>query len=258
MSAMADQQHGPWFNIKMTSYQYRKSHYGDKTILRPSYLHNGISYTGKMTSFYSIGPQGPVSISDKTHYRKISWSLEVGRLVLRMIRSLWNLTGTSTTLLPMCLSNFKTKRWVKLSISRIWDFTRTYQKTSYRILKRDSGCCRLDWCSTVWKAWKRMKYDKGRARPTACTIVPRISLNNDSYFCLLVMVGCNTNILITIKGGMGKLKMHSAIYCIEDISDDRNYISHTLGRMHMVSIFYGPCLKTSLLRVDENAIALCK
>ena len=48
---------GPWFNIKMTSYQYRKSHCGDKTILRPSYLHNGISYTGKMTSFYWISPQ---------------------------------------------------------------------------------------------------------------------------------------------------------------------------------------------------------
>ena len=38
---------GPQFNIKMTSYQYRKSHCGDKTILRPSYRHNGISYTGK-------------------------------------------------------------------------------------------------------------------------------------------------------------------------------------------------------------------
>ena len=36
---------GPWFNIKMSSCQYRKSHCGDKTILRPSYLHNGISYT---------------------------------------------------------------------------------------------------------------------------------------------------------------------------------------------------------------------
>ena len=38
----------------MASYQYRKSHCGDKTILRPSYLHNGISYTGKMTSIYWI------------------------------------------------------------------------------------------------------------------------------------------------------------------------------------------------------------
>ena len=45
---------GPRFNIKMTSYQYRKSHCGDKTILRPSYLHSGISYTGKMTTVYRI------------------------------------------------------------------------------------------------------------------------------------------------------------------------------------------------------------
>ena len=45
---------GPWFNIKTSSYQYRKSHCGDKTILRPSYLHNRISYTGKITSLYWI------------------------------------------------------------------------------------------------------------------------------------------------------------------------------------------------------------
>ena len=48
---------GPWFNIKMSSYQYRKSHCGDKTVVRSSYHHNGISYTGKMTSFYWISPQ---------------------------------------------------------------------------------------------------------------------------------------------------------------------------------------------------------
>ena len=42
---------GPWFNIKI-SYQYRISHCGDKTILWPSYLHNGISCTGKMTSLH--------------------------------------------------------------------------------------------------------------------------------------------------------------------------------------------------------------
>ena len=46
---------GPRFNIKMTSYQYRKSHCGDKTILRPSYLRNGISYTVKITSLYWLG-----------------------------------------------------------------------------------------------------------------------------------------------------------------------------------------------------------
>ena len=46
---------GPWFNIKMSSYQYRKSHCGDKTVVRWSYLHNGNSYTGKMSSLYWIG-----------------------------------------------------------------------------------------------------------------------------------------------------------------------------------------------------------
>ena len=48
---------GPWFNIKMPSYQYRKSHFGDKTVVRSSYLHNGISYTVKMTSLYWIRAQ---------------------------------------------------------------------------------------------------------------------------------------------------------------------------------------------------------
>ena len=43
-----------WFNIKMSSYWYRKSHCGDKTVVRSSYLHNGISYAGKITSFYWI------------------------------------------------------------------------------------------------------------------------------------------------------------------------------------------------------------
>ena len=48
---------GPWFNIKMSSYQHRKSHCGDKTVVRSSYLHNGISYTGKVSSSYWIGAQ---------------------------------------------------------------------------------------------------------------------------------------------------------------------------------------------------------
>ena len=42
------------FNIKMSSYQYRKCHCGDKTVVKSSYLHNGISYTGKTTSLYWI------------------------------------------------------------------------------------------------------------------------------------------------------------------------------------------------------------
>ena len=49
---------GPWFNIKMSFCQYRKSHCGDKTVVRSSYLHNGISYTGKMASFLLNQPPG--------------------------------------------------------------------------------------------------------------------------------------------------------------------------------------------------------
>ena len=45
---------GPRFNIKMSSYQYRKFHCGGKTAVRSSYLHIGISYTGKTTSLYWI------------------------------------------------------------------------------------------------------------------------------------------------------------------------------------------------------------
>ena len=48
---------GGWFNIKIPYYHVRKSHCGDKMVLRSSYIHNGISYTGKMTSLYWISAQ---------------------------------------------------------------------------------------------------------------------------------------------------------------------------------------------------------
>ena len=43
-----------WFNIKMTFYQYRKSHCRDDTVTRSFDLHNKISYAGKMSSLYWI------------------------------------------------------------------------------------------------------------------------------------------------------------------------------------------------------------
>ena len=49
---------GPCFNIKMSSCQYRKSHCGDKTVVRSFYLLNGISYSGKTTSLYWFSPLG--------------------------------------------------------------------------------------------------------------------------------------------------------------------------------------------------------
>ena len=50
--------------------------------------------------------QGLYSLSGKTSYCKISWSLEVARFGFRLFQSLWNLTGPSAAALPRCLSNF--------------------------------------------------------------------------------------------------------------------------------------------------------
>ena len=44
----------PWLSIKMLSYQYRKSHCGDKVSVRSSDLHTGNSCAGKMTYFHWI------------------------------------------------------------------------------------------------------------------------------------------------------------------------------------------------------------
>ena len=59
---------GPWFDIKMPSYQYRKYHCGDKTVVRSAYLHNGISYTGKMASLYWTNP-----LMAPNHYLNHCW-----------------------------------------------------------------------------------------------------------------------------------------------------------------------------------------
>ena len=74
----------------------------------------------------------------KTSNSKISWSFEAARFVFWIVQLLWNLTG-SAALLPMCLSNFKTIRQLELLISRLRGFTGSYDKASYRILKRAAG-----------------------------------------------------------------------------------------------------------------------
>ena len=47
---------GPWFNIKILSDQYRKSHCRDKMVIRSYYLHNGISCSGKTVFYIEWGP----------------------------------------------------------------------------------------------------------------------------------------------------------------------------------------------------------
>ena len=82
---------------------------------------------------------GPVSISEKSSFRKISYSLEAAIFVFRIVRSLWNLTGTSAAVLPMCLSHFKGILLFNVPISWVRDFTRSYGKTSFLILRRGPG-----------------------------------------------------------------------------------------------------------------------
>ena len=85
--------------------------------------------------------QGLYSLSGKTSYRKISWSLEAARFGSKLFQSLWNLAGTSAAMLPRCLSNFRAIRPLQHPISRLRDFTRSYEKTSFRILRRGPACC---------------------------------------------------------------------------------------------------------------------
>ena len=45
----------------MSSYQYNNPHCGDKTVVRSSYLHDGILFTGEMASLYGISPLEAIS-----------------------------------------------------------------------------------------------------------------------------------------------------------------------------------------------------
>ena len=82
---------------------------------------------------------GLYSLSGKTSYRKISWSLEAARFGFKLFQSFWNLAGTSAALLPRCLSNFRAIRLLQHPISRLRDFTRFGGKTSYRLVNRGPG-----------------------------------------------------------------------------------------------------------------------
>ena len=44
--------------IQYIPYQYRKSHYGDKKVVKSSYINNGNSYKSKTTYLYWIKPLG--------------------------------------------------------------------------------------------------------------------------------------------------------------------------------------------------------
>ena len=107
LSSLYENQHplwaGPWFNIKMSSYQYRKFHCGDKTVVRSSYLHNGISYTDKMTSLYWISP--------------LFWTWTCSRLAI--FSAIVCLGGSHTVQTGSCMFNYSLKRSLNRSLGDV-------------------------------------------------------------------------------------------------------------------------------------------
>ena len=115
---------GPWFNIKMPSYQYRKSYCGDKTGVRSSYLHNGISYVGKMASFYWISP--PIANHCGEKYRISKVSLPCRWVATRFQTHAGDINAWSKTTKPLynginCIRHM-TDSWYQIMIIRKLQF----------------------------------------------------------------------------------------------------------------------------------------
>ena len=100
---------------------------------------------------------GPISISDKTSYRKISSSLQVVSMEVKIMTSLGNLA--SAGVLSRCLLNFRAIKQFWTQISRLRNLTRSYDKTSYRMLKRLSGLLHANsWFDLQWCLLHPFKY----------------------------------------------------------------------------------------------------
>ena len=89
----------------MSSYQYRKSHCGDKTVVRSSYLHNGISYIGKTTSVYWIRAQFYMYVT--THLLILLLVISISnRGQMCLLWTWWrHEMETFSTLLAICAGN---------------------------------------------------------------------------------------------------------------------------------------------------------
>ena len=85
--------------------------------------------------------QGLYSLSGRTSYRKILWSLEAARFKFRLFQSLCNLTGTSAAVLLRSSSNFRSIQSLKHPISWLWDFTISCGKVSIRLVNRGPLPC---------------------------------------------------------------------------------------------------------------------
>ena len=84
----------------------------------------------------SFPPRGLYSLKGRTSYHKISWSLEAARFSVRLLRSLWNLTGVSEALLPVKFQSDMIIITPNHAAPRLREFG---GKTSYRVVNRGPG-----------------------------------------------------------------------------------------------------------------------
>ena len=83
--------------------------------------------------------EGLYSLTGWASYHNISWSLEAARLYAITMASLRYLTGIPAAALSRCLSNFRAIEKVSTRISWLRDFTRSYGKTSVRLVNTGPG-----------------------------------------------------------------------------------------------------------------------
>ena len=93
------------------------------------------------------------SLSRRTSYHKISWSLEAAIFGYLLFRWLCNLTGTSAAPLPRCLLNCRAIPSLWHRISRLRYLTSFCGKTSVRSVKALVVNCQIIFCILSASFW---------------------------------------------------------------------------------------------------------
>ena len=93
---------------------------------------------------------------DTTSYRMISQNLEATRCPLRVVSSLWNLTGVLAAMLARRLSNSTAIQPFQHTISRLRDFAKSYDKCLMGYCKNTKhwmNTVLLCWCWIISSVW---------------------------------------------------------------------------------------------------------
>ena len=120
----------------MSSYQYRESHCGDKTILRPSYLRNGFPILVRCHLYIESGPRAK-PVFAKLQLQQITTDMNKHRMTSSN-RNIFCVTG------PLC-GEFTSHRWIpltKASNAELWSFCWIYSWINGWVNNRKAGYLR--------------------------------------------------------------------------------------------------------------------